>query len=153
MEHPSFDRILTLTRNPCLDLRKEAYWVVCNAVSGVDFEVRRRILTKGGDDLISSLVTGLFIQDTRLLMNVLEAFDSLLQLDWYFGLKNTEDSVAYMIERNEGVAQLEEVQKHPNKNIYDMVSEILQKHFDGNLNGMNDSVPSSSEKMVGNFVI
>jgi len=77
----------------------------------------------------------------------------LLQLDWYFGLKNTEDSVAYMVERNEGVVQLEEVQKHPNKNIYDMASEIMQKYFDGNLNGMNDSVPSSSEKMVGNFVI
>jgi len=55
----------------------------------------------------------------RLLSNLLESIDSLLKLDDFYGWKKTEHSVAFVFERNGGLDALEEVQKHPNKQIYD----------------------------------
>ena len=83
LNHPSFDRILVLSKNPNIDIRQEALWVLCNAITGADLELRQTILYKGGDELISSLVAALYIQDLRLLTNVLESIKDLLDLDGY----------------------------------------------------------------------
>ena len=56
VEHPAFDRILVLTKNPNIDVRQEALWVICNAITGVDYELRKKIMMKGGDELISTLI-------------------------------------------------------------------------------------------------
>lgn len=49
INHPSFDRILVLSKNPNADIRQEALWVLCNAITGSDFELRQTIVLKGGD--------------------------------------------------------------------------------------------------------
>jgi succinyl-CoA synthetase beta subunit len=53
----------------------------------------------------------------------------MLQLDEYFALNRTENSIALMFERNGGLDALEEVQKHPNKLIYDQSVKILTSYF------------------------
>lgn len=49
----------------------------------------------------------------------MESIEELLKMDEYFGWKKTENSVAYLFERNGGLEAIEELQKHPNKSIYD----------------------------------
>jgi hypothetical protein len=100
LESASLDRILQLTKSPNIDLRKESLWVFCNGISGVDMFARKKFLEKYGDELISSIVQGLYLQDTRLLSNLMEALEALLQLDEYFDWKKTDNSVAFMFERN-----------------------------------------------------
>lgn len=49
----------------------------------------------------------------------MEAIDQILYLDNYHGWKNTEKSMSYMFERNKGIDALDELQKNPNKGIFD----------------------------------
>lgn len=70
---------------------------------------------------------------------MIEAVDCLLQLDGFFGWKKTEKSVAHAFERNGGLDAVEELQKHPNKQIYDMSVNLLSAHFDLEDNNMDDS--------------
>lgn len=49
----------------------------------------------------------------------MEAIEEMLKIDDFFGWKKTENSVAFLFERNGGLDALEELQKHPNKAIYD----------------------------------
>lgn len=112
-----------------MDLRKESLWVMCNGITGADYKIRNAFLEKGSDDLISSIIQGLAIQDGRLLQNLLETTDALLQLDEFYQLSRTEQSIALAFERNGGLDALEETQKHPNKTIYDMSVKILTTYF------------------------
>jgi hypothetical protein len=148
----SLDRILYLTKSPNIDLRKESLWVFTNGITGCDMMVRKRFLEKYGDELIVSLLQGLYLQDVRLLSNLMEAIEALLQLDEFFDWKKTDNSIAYMIEKNSGLDALEELQKHPNKQIYDQAVALLTNYFDLDNNSMQDtSGPRTA--MTGGFNI
>ena len=49
----------------------------------------------------------------------MEAIDDILKMDAYFNWKHTEKAMAHMFEVNKGLDALEELQKHPNKTIYE----------------------------------
>lgn len=59
--------------------------------------------------MISALVKGLYMQDLRILRAVIEALDALLKLDVFYDWKEKDNSVAYMVERNDGLNALDEV--------------------------------------------
>ncbi len=60
----------------------------------------------------------------------MEAIDDILKLDVFYGWKQTERSMAHLFELNKGLDALEEIQKHPNKDIYEQASSILTNHFE-----------------------
>jgi hypothetical protein len=64
------------------------------------------------------------LNDIRLLGNVLEAIEELLKLDEINGWTNTMNSVAYALEVNKGVDLMEDLQKHPNMDIYRRAQDI-----------------------------
>lgn len=86
---------------------------------------------------MSLLVAGMHLHDARLMVNILEALEELLKLDEFYGWKKTDDAVARNFELNDGLDALEEVQKHPNKKVYDLSSHILTTYFevDGEMEG------------------
>ena len=69
------------------------------------------------------------MQDLRALKSVIESLDCLLKLDTYYDWKHKDISVAHMVEVNDGLNALDEVQKHPAKEIYDMTYHLLESHF------------------------
>ena len=67
--------------------------------------------------------------DLKLLSSTLEAIEAIIRLDDWFGYGGTEKSIAKAFEDKGGVGELEEVSKHPNIDIYNRVSEMLNKYF------------------------
>jgi hypothetical protein len=60
----------------------------------------------------------------------LESIQEFLSLDEEMNWTKTENSMAYSFERAGGIDSLEEVQKHPNYELYKMANDILTKFFD-----------------------
>jgi hypothetical protein len=54
---------------------------MCNAVTGADFKVRTEIYEKTGGEILRSFLKALRINDFRLLINLLDGLDNLLELD------------------------------------------------------------------------
>lgn len=47
IDSTAFDRIVVLTTSTNIDNRKEALWVLCNAITGAEYSSRKEILMKG----------------------------------------------------------------------------------------------------------
>jgi hypothetical protein len=129
VDSPAFDRVIALANSTNIDHRRESLFVLCNGVTGCDFILRKQILERGGNNLIATLIKGLYIQDPRILKNIIECLDSLLSLDTFYDWKHKDTSVAYMVEVNDGLNALDEVQKHPSRLIYDLAYKLLETHF------------------------
>ena len=61
----------------------------------------------------------------------------MLKLDDYFGTRNTPNSIVTRFEQVGGIDALEEMQKHPNYDIYQLANKILSSNFESE-NQMND---------------
>lgn len=135
MKSDSFERIYELTRSRNIDLRKESLYVILNAITGADLQVCQQIYEKTGDAILDTLINALNLtQDLKLLSNTLEAIESIIKMDDWFGYTGTENSIAKAFEDKGGVAELEEVAKHPNIDIYNRVNELLNKFFFDSIN-------------------
>lgn len=64
--------------------------------------------------------------------------ESMLKLDDYFGTRNTKNSIVTMFENAGGIDALEEMQKHPNYEIYQLANRILASNFES-VDPMNDT--------------
>lgn len=103
--------------SPNLDVRKESLWIACNCVTGSNKEFAEHILTINGGEVIKVISTGLHLQDIRLIRNLMEAMENLLNLDVLNGWIGQE-SVSYHFEIYGGIDALEEQMKNPNYDIY-----------------------------------
>jgi len=63
IEHSVFERILFQAHHTNLELRKEALYVVSNAIITVDVIARERLLDLGEDSVILALLYGLGLND------------------------------------------------------------------------------------------
>ena len=125
-----FNRVQSLTTSPNIDIRKEATFVMCNAVTGSDFKIRTEIYEKTSGGVLRSFLKALRINDFRLIINLLEGIEELLKLDEVLGTKNTDQAIAYALEQMDGLDTLDEVMKHPSMDVYNRCNEILTKYFD-----------------------
>jgi hypothetical protein len=93
-----------------IDSRKEGLWVLCNAITTAEPEIKLK-LVNNAPTLLSCLVYGCKPgQDLRLLKNILEALHDILELDILIPeMKHTEQSMAYNWEKAGGLDALEEV--------------------------------------------
>ncbi|CDW81557.1 karyopherin alpha [Stylonychia lemnae] len=129
VDSPAFDRVLALAKSQNIDHKRESLFVLCNAITGADFVLRKRILERGADLMMSTLISGLYLQDQKILKNLMEAFDCLLDLDRFYDWKQKDISVAHMFEVNDGLNALNEVQKHPARIIYEQAYHLLESYF------------------------
>ena len=124
-----FSRVQALTTSPNIDIRKEALFVMCNAVTGADFNVCTQIYELTGGEVLRSLIKGLRINDLRLIMNILEALETLFKLDEMHGLKGTDQAITQAFEQLEGLDTLDDLMKHPSMEVYNRCNEIFSKYF------------------------
>ena len=113
-----------------MDTRNEGLWVLCNAITTAEVEVKLRMIERS-PTLLGCLVKGCRSeQDMRLLKNILEAIYDVLELDNCIPeMRQTDKSMAYNWEKAGGLDALENIQSHPNHEIYKAAGEILTKFF------------------------
>jgi hypothetical protein len=61
------------------------------------------------DDIMSGLVRGCYILDTKLILNILEAIYDVLSLDRFNNWEKTDKSMAFLFEVQKGLDALEEL--------------------------------------------
>ena len=135
-----------------VDARKEGLWVLCNAITIAEIEVKLRMM-EGTPTLMGCLVLGCRSgQDMRLLKNILEAIYDVLELDICIPeMRQTDNSMAYNWEKAGGLDALEEVQHNPNFEIYKAAGEIITKFFSmAEGNEASGQQPQSSSNSNGN---
>ena len=91
-----------------VDARKEGLWVLCNAITKAEGEVKLKMV-QSTPTLLGCLVMGCRPgQDMRLLKNVLEAIFDVLELDNFIPeMRQTDNSIAYNWEKAGGLDALE----------------------------------------------
>lgn len=121
---------LVLNSNFPVDARKEGLWVLCNGITTAEPQVKYKMVSKE-PRLMSCLVYGCKPgQDLRLLKNILESIYDILELDNLMPeIKQTDGSMAHNWELAGGLDTLEDVQKHPNMDIYKAAGEIILRFF------------------------
>lgn len=130
MDSDVFDRVQNLTTSPNIDIRKEALFVMCNAVTGADFKLRADIYNKTNTEVLRSFIKGLRINEYRLIMNLLDGIEHLLRLDEDLRISNTDQSIAIVFEGMGGLDAIDDVMKHPSMDVYERCNAILVKYFD-----------------------
>ena len=125
IESTAFDRVFFLSKSYNIDHRKEALWVICNSITGGDSIIKEKVLVYNNGEVIDILITGMKLYEARLIRNILEALEELFKLDKINGWVNKPTSVANTFNSKGGLDSLEELQKHPNMEIYRQASDIL----------------------------
>lgn len=122
---------------------------MCNAVTGADFKIRTEIYEKTGAEVLRGLLKGLRINEVRLIMNILDAVEQLLELDAVLGTANTDQAIALALERMEGLDIMDDVMKHPSMDVYNRCNDILRKYFEpANTMEMGDMKMSSGNTQI-----
>eukprot|EP01022_Parablepharisma_sp_SALTPOND_P018679 TRINITY_DN3092_c4_g1_i1.p3 TRINITY_DN3092_c4_g1~~TRINITY_DN3092_c4_g1_i1.p3 ORF type:complete len:252 (-),score=35.25 TRINITY_DN3092_c4_g1_i1:69-824(-) len=122
-------------------VRKEAAWAIGNAcIKGSNYQKLRIVK----EDVLEVLVTMLGNEDADLLLILLEAVDSLLELD---KVMETEPTVCDQFEGLGGITKLEELQLHKNEIVYKKVVELMDKRF--HLEEVSELPQNDKEKAEG----
>jgi importin subunit alpha-1 len=124
IDSTAFDRVFFLSKSYNIDHRKEALWVICNSITGGDLMIKEKVLTYNNGEVIDILINGMKLHEARLIRNILEALEELLKLDKINGWVE-QASVANTFNNKGGLDSLEELQRHPNMEIYHQSSAIL----------------------------
>ncbi|CCW61680.1 unnamed protein product [Phytomonas sp. EM1] len=125
-----------------LDVRKEAAWCVANVTYCGSAEHIRYLVQIG---VIPPLCEALRVYDSQIVTVILEALQSFLQMgesDRSSGF-HEENMVVKQIIDCGGIDHLEELQKHTNKDVYNLVFNILENFFSVMDDGNADGVPMS----------
>jgi hypothetical protein len=120
--------VLSESRN--LDFKKEALYVLSNAVTGADIKLRAEIYDKTEGNIFKGMIFALDINDARLLLGALDSLDDLIALDSWYGSEGTSYSLTAIFERNGGMDRLEEVMKNPNMDVYNRANRLMVKYFE-----------------------
>jgi hypothetical protein len=84
-------------------------FVLCNAVTGSDLQTREIIFKKSNGDILNTMVKAGYINDLRMITNVLDSIEELLKLDDWLGLTGSENAISLLFERYQGLDCLEEL--------------------------------------------
>ena len=127
--HPIFRSIIDSSKDPDYEIKKEAVWTLSNATHSKDVSLLMRMVALGA---FERLVDSLQHQDSRILLNALEAINNLLRAgkEVMLGEKNSGfNELAIRFDEMGGLNRLEELQTHPNAKVYNKVVAIMDEHF------------------------
>lgn len=74
-------RVFDIALNSNFDLRTESLWVISNAITTEEIQIRLKMWENYSTKLVAVLIAGLEINNSGLLRNILEAVEALLSLD------------------------------------------------------------------------
>jgi importin subunit alpha-1 len=124
-----FPPLIQILSNGEFDIKKEAAWAISNATSGGSPEQIRYLVEHG---CIPPLCDLLIAEDPRIVMVALEGLENILRSGEPEGENVPDDYVnpyTSLIEECTGLDKIEQLQGHPNQEIYDKSLKILEEYF------------------------
>lgn len=112
------------------DIKKEAAWAISNATSGGTADQIKYLV---GSSCIKPLCDLLAVNDTRIITVALEGLENILKVGQQ--MRNMPGSnglnpFAQLVEDGEGLDKVEQLQDHPNEDLYEKAVHILETYFD-----------------------
>jgi importin subunit alpha-1 len=115
-------RIVNIATDAPWETRKEALWAVSNiCTTGTDLQVQGLIQNEGLASLCSILSTG---SDSKILLVALDAINRVLEVGEKHGKEYT-----VLMDEYEGITKLEDLQEHPNEEVYKKTIKMLERFF------------------------
>jgi len=115
-------RLIYLLKNSEFEIKKEAAWALSNATSsGTPEHIRYLVECNVIDPMCDLLIS----QDPKIVLVGLEALDNILKS----GEKEMINDYSTKIEECRGLDKLENLQHHPNTEIYEKCIHILETYF------------------------
>ena len=111
----------------CEELKKEAAWVLCNCSRfGAHTDVFK-LVEWGGLEIFESLLDS---KDAKTLLVAIEGISNILSCGNKFFGKEGPNPFLMRLEKTKAISKLEELQYHPNNEIYQKVSALLESFFE-----------------------
>lgn len=121
------DKLVNLLQHDDLVVKNEAVWALSNCTASASPAQFRVLVDKG---LIRALGSILVVKDVRMLAVALEGLDNTLNCGQQHYLNaEGENEFAILMEQDGLLDELENLQQHPNHNIYSSALKIIDKHF------------------------
>jgi len=136
-------------------IKQEAVWALSNCTASANPHQFNILVQKG---MIKALGSVLKINDVRMLTVALEGLDNTLQCgDRHYKNADGDNMFAIIMEQEGCLDDLEELQQHPNHNIYTNALKIIDNYFseeqeagDNNLfNMLSSNAPMNSSNTGG----
>lgn len=109
------------------DIRKEACWAVSNATCGTVAQVKHLVEQC---HCIKPLCDMLFVEDPKIVLVALEALDKILKVGARdAATHHTQNRYQEEVEEADGVAKIDALQRHANRDIYKRAAEIIETYF------------------------
>lgn len=129
-ESDAFDRILILSESRNLDLKKEALYVLANAITGADIKLRGSMYDRTHGHILKVMTNALLINESRLILQTIDAIDDILALDHWYGTVGTDEAMTLKFEKMGGLELLEECTKNPNMDIYNRALAVMNAYYE-----------------------
>ena len=129
--HPKLiGQVFNCIKSDILEIRREATFVITNAITTTDNPKYWLFITQfNHGEILKLLAKNLKINDAAIIIEIIQSLGHLIQLDKMIPLQG-EDSIAYKLEVENVLDELENLQKHPNVKIYNEVEQFITNHFD-----------------------
>jgi importin subunit alpha-6/7 len=129
------------------EVRIEATWSICNICIWGSGLMRSSIVAKGALDALSRILSTTAC-DKTMILGVLDAFEKLLEDSQARGR-----NVPILLEQAGGIDKLEDLQAHPDDEVYNKSKGIIEKFFGAEDDDMDEENqdPSAFLDEAGNF--
>merc|ERR1719343_332765 len=119
--------LLALLSSPKKGIRKEACWTISNATSGGNNNQIKFLVQQGCIRPLCDLLT---VNDPKIVTIALEGLENILKVGEEES-KNTgqPNAMAIFVSEAEGLNKIEDLQQHPNNDIYEKCIKILETYF------------------------
>lgn len=118
--------LIQLLANAEFDIKKEASWAVSNATSGGTPEQIRHLVEQG---CIKPMCDLLLCQDNKIITVCLEGLENILRVGEKERELTNRNPFAEEILDCDGVEKIEQLQSHPNNDVYQKAVHILEVYF------------------------
>lgn len=135
-----FPKLVQLLQSGEFDIQKEAAWAVSNATSGGTPDQIMYIVQQGA---VAPLCALLCVSDAKVSTVALEGLDNILRVSSSF--PNGLNTVVDMIHECDGLSAIEELQNHPNQQLYTRALRIIETYFGGEEEEESEIVPQVTD--------
>ena len=120
--------LIQLLASAEFDIKKEAAWALSNATSGGTHPQIRYLVNQG---CIKPMCDLLACADARIVTVALEGLENILKVGACDREENSTAVNAYaaFVDEAEGLEKIEQLQNHPNNDIYDKAVKIMETYF------------------------
>lgn len=121
--------LIAISAKDIPEVQKEAVWALSNATKNSNtIQIAQMIEMEVLDCFIALLSS----EDSKIVEVVLEGVNNILNWGAYAALQNnsTENEFLIILENKGGVAKIEQLQVHPNTEVYAKALKILEAHFE-----------------------